>query len=401
MTVPMFPLIELTGNASERGRQYGAQAADRIRRSVALYAGQLEGMALTRTEVLGLLVTLLARIEDFDPLYVEEMRGIADGAGVDRLDIAMINARTEILRLGQQQAQSHHAPDHQPDGCTGAVVLPEMSRTGRLLHGQNWDWKAECAETGVVLKIRREDGPDILTFTEAGGLARSGMNSAGIAVTANYLTSDRDFSQVGVPLSLLRRKTLETPHFALALQAIYCTPKSASNNLMLSHADGVALDIECAPDESFLVHPSGGLLVHANHWQSTVALQKLREQGIGRSPDSLYRDMRVRSALASRPGQVDMDDLRAALFDEFGYPWSVCRPPRLNSQNDLSATVAMILMDPAVGLMEIAPLPSENKSFATYRLEMDRAFACPHRPAAPPSNTLEAERRDLVTPPML
>lgn len=372
MTVTMFPLIELTGPAQERGRQYGVQAADRIRRSVSLYAGQLEAMTLARTELRRLIDAFLTEIEAFDSLYIEEMRGIALGAGVDLLDVAMVNARTELLRLGRDQARAQML-DHNPDGCTGAIVLPRMSSTGRLLHGQNWDWKAECAETGVVLRIRRDDGPDILTFTEAGGLARSGMNSAGIAVTANSLTSDRDFSQVGVPLSLLRRKALETEHFALALQVIYCTPKSASNNLMLSHADGVALDIECAPDESFLLHPSEGLLVHANHWQSPVALQKLREMGVPRSPDSLYRDIRVRDALSRLPGRVSLDDLRAAFFDEFAYPWSVCRPPRFNSQNDLSATVAMILMDPAMGLMEVAPLPAVNKTFATYRLEMDRS----------------------------
>ena len=49
------------------------------------------------------------------------------------------------------------------------------------------DWRAECAETGVLLRIHRDDGPDILTFTEAGGLARSGLNSAGIGLTANAL----------------------------------------------------------------------------------------------------------------------------------------------------------------------------------------------------------------------
>jgi isopenicillin-N N-acyltransferase like protein len=372
----MFPLIELTGDARTRGLQYGTQAADRIRRSVSFYAGQLEAMTLARQEVRGLVETFLLKVEGFEPLYIEEMRGIAEGARVDLQDIVMVNARTEILRLGRQQAESR-ALDLTPDGCTGAVVMPDMSRTGRLLHGQNWDWKAECAETGVVLKIRRDDGPDILTFTEAGGLARSGLNSAGIAITANYLACDRDFGQIGIPLSLLRRKALETPHLALALQTIYCTPKSASNNLMMSHAGGIALDIECAPDESFLVYPSGGLLVHANHWQSPVALQKLRETGIPRSPDSLYRDLRVRNALARLPGKVELDTLRTAFFDDFASPWSVCRPPRLKSDNELSATVAMILMDPAIGLMEVAPLPAVNKTFATYRLEMDRAFTQP------------------------
>ena len=75
---------------------------------------------------------------------------------------------------------------------------------GRVIHAQNWDWKAECAETAVVLRVHRDDGPDLLTFTEAGGLARSGLNAAGIAITANYLESDRDYRQTGVPLITAR-----------------------------------------------------------------------------------------------------------------------------------------------------------------------------------------------------
>jgi hypothetical protein len=49
----------------------------------------------------------------------------------------------------------------------GAVILPERSHHGKLIHGQNWDWRAECAESSVLVKIKREQGPDVLTFVEA------------------------------------------------------------------------------------------------------------------------------------------------------------------------------------------------------------------------------------------
>jgi isopenicillin-N N-acyltransferase-like protein len=371
--IELFPQIEIHGGPRERGRQYGLQAAKRIRRSVELYSGQLGAMSLSVSEIQALVSEFIPRIEDFDPLYVEEMRGIAEGAGLDLADIVIINARTEILRLGKRKAESK-PKDKEPDGCTGAVLMPEVTAHGRLLHGQNWDWRSECAETGVVLKIRREDGPDILTFTEAGGLARSGLNSAGIAVTANYLACDRDYSQIGVPLSLIRRKLLETEHVALALRTVYCTAKSASNNLMVSHADGFALNIECAPDESFLVYPDRGMIVHANHFQSQAALSKLRDMAVNTMPDSLYRDFRVRQLLEASRDSLTLEHLRTALFDDFATPWSVCRPPRQTVESNLSATVAMILMDPALGHLEIAPLPALNKRFASYSLTMDRSF---------------------------
>jgi isopenicillin-N N-acyltransferase-like protein len=366
---PSFPLITMTGGARERGHQYGRQARDRIHRSVRIYGGQLQGMSLGRSEIEPIVQAFLPKIEEFDPAYVEEMRGIAEGADLELGDVVMINARTEILRLAQRESELRRLEKH-PDGCTGAILLPSVTASGRLLHGQNWDWRAECAESTVVLKIRRDDGPDILTMTEAGGLARCGLNSAGIAVTANYLSCDRDYCQVGVPLALLRRKVLETEHVALALRTVYCTPKSASNNLMVSHVDGLGMDIECAPDESFLVHPVNGMLVHANHWQSPVALAKLRDQGIANSPDSLYRDVRVRQLLEGHGGNLTLEHMRAVLFDDFAKPWSVCRPPRMTVEKNLSATVAMVLMDPAAGRMEIAPLPALNREFTTYSLEM-------------------------------
>ena len=144
----------------------------------------------------------IPEIETFGAHYLEEMRGLAEGARLPLDDIVLINCRTEIVAMARL-----HEP--KPDGCTGLVVMPERSSTGELIHAQNWDWLAECADTAIVLAIRRDDGPDILTFTEAGGLARSGFNANGIAISANYLESDRDYKQSGIPLPLIRRKVLE------------------------------------------------------------------------------------------------------------------------------------------------------------------------------------------------
>jgi isopenicillin-N N-acyltransferase-like protein len=363
--IEAFPLIEVSGPPRERGRQYGQQAASRIALGVEHYATQLARSSCDWPTIRGLVHDYLPKIEAFEPAYVEEMRGIAEGAGLDFEAVVLLNARTEILKLAQRRPP----PD---DGCTGIVALPEATQSRRVIHAQNWDWKVECAETAVVLSIRRDDGPDLLTFTEAGGLARSGFNAAGIAITANYLESDRDYRQTGVPLALIRRKVLESEHLALAMRAVYATPKSAANNMIVSHAGGVAIDFECAPDETFQVHPERGLLVHANHWVSPVALAKLKDTGIANTPCTLYRDLRVRGLLAPQIGTLTRDAVKAALFDDFAAPWSVCRPPRETVNGTMTATVAMIVMEPALGIMEVAPLPALSRRFTTYRLEVGR-----------------------------
>ena len=371
MTTPA-PLIEVSGAPQERGRRYGEGARERIARGVAHYSEQLTRASLSQANLASLVETFVPHIDAFDPTYVPEMRGIAEGANRPLADIVLLNARTELLKLAMRKPSSRRPDEPEPpDGCTGIVALPAATLSGQLIHAQNWDWKVECAETAVVLKIKRDNGPDILTFTEAGQLARSGMNSAGIAVTANYLESDRDYRQAGVPLALIRRKILQEPHLALAMRAAYVTAKSASNNIIISQAGGIAINFECAPDETFQVHAADGLIVHANHWQSPVALTKLRDTGIATTPDSLYRDMRVRALLCPHIGRITMDTVKAALFDDYQSPWSVCRPPRLNLSSNLSATVAMIVMTPADGVMEVAMLPAENRTFNRYTLAID------------------------------
>lgn len=363
--VPHCPLVDVSGPPRQRGRLYGEQAAARIRRGIGHYSAQLDASGVGWQEIETIAARFEPAIEAFDPAYIDEMHGIAEGAGVDYAAIILLNARTEILKLAQRGRRGEPEPDD-PDGCTGAVILPAATADGNLIHALNWDWKAECAETSVILRVRRDDGPDFLTFTEAGGLARTGFNSAGISITANYLECDRDYRKLGVPLALIRRKVLEQQNLALAMHAVYTTAKSAANNMIVAHAEGIAIDFECAPDETFQVLPQDSLIVHANHFQSPVALGKLVDRGVANTPDSLYRDLRVRGLIEPHLGAVTTDHVKAALFDDFQTPWAVCRPPRSSFSNNLTATVAMVIMQPALGIMEVAMLPAHNRQFMRY-----------------------------------
>ncbi len=368
--ITQFPFVSVSATPEARGRAYGQQATDRVRKSAAMYGQTLVDLgydAMARTR---LIESFAREIENFAPHYLEEMRGIAAGANVPCEDIVMVNARTEVI--AKARAEKKKAAELEPgDGCTGALILPTRSANGRLIHGQNWDWRAECAETAIVLRVRNDNGPDILTFVEAGGLARSGLNSAGVSITANYLESDRDFRQLGVPLSLIRRKVLEQEHFALAIKAVSTTQKSCSNNIMIGMAAGFGVDYECTTDEAFPIYPGADdLIVHANHWVSEVALGKLRDTGRASTAESAYRDWRVRRLLNEKD-KLTREDLKRALFDDFGTPYSVCRPPRPGSHDNLSATVAMVVMEPAAGLMEVAPLPALNRTFTRYSLDAE------------------------------
>src|SRR5687768_3525156 len=146
--VATFPHVRVSGGPRERGRSYGEQARDRISTSIDAYEQVFRAYAgwsweEVRREAAG----YQAPIAAFDERYVEEMRGIAEGAGVDLEDILGINVRTEVMFAAKARAAERAGAPGASRGsgprqgeCTAFAVVPEASASGHTLIGQNWDW---------------------------------------------------------------------------------------------------------------------------------------------------------------------------------------------------------------------------------------------------------------------
>ena len=385
--VTPFPLIDIAGPPRERGLSYGRQAAARIQRSEEIYVRAMAARGFQWNEVKRLAREFAPAIGALDARFMAEMEGIAEGAQADLETVIVVNARSEIFNgrtpAGRKAAQAAQAA-MPAEGCTSALALGRATASGHLLHGQNWDFNADCVHSAIVLRIRPEDGPTILTFVEAGGLARSGFNSAGISVTANNLECDRDFDRSGVPLSLIRRRILEAPTLAQAIGAVTTAERAVSNNMTLAHAPGdEAINLETTPGEVFPLWPDGdGLFTHANHFQSPVAQVKVRDRVMDDpTPGTYYRDRRVMAHLKPRAGELTVADFKAAFADDFGKPYAVRRPPIAGQSGHVSSTVATVIFDPDAGEMHARPAPyRDDTAYAVYRL--DAAAARPADAAA-------------------
>ena len=362
-----FPLVSISGAPFERGVQYGRAVPERIAHSARHYRGELDKIGTPVAAQAALIKEFADQIQKFDPTHTEEMRGIAQGAGCAFDDVALINARTEVIAKARLLAKMGNL-DPAEGECTAALVMPGRSATGALIHAHNWDWEPDACDSTIVLRATLESGVTFLTLVEAGGLARHGFNSAGIGLTGNYLSSDRDYTQSGVPLSSVRRAVLSQQHVAIAMQLIAATPKACSSNMIVSQ-NGWVIDFECAPDESFTLLPQDGLLTHSNHFMSEVALGKLREAGLKNAVDTYYRAWRVRQLLDACGPRITVADVRRALADDWATPYSVCRPPRGTLTGGRSATVATIVLDTAGLTMDIAAMPSFGQFFTRYGLE--------------------------------
>jgi len=358
MSEPAFPLIEAAGSPFERGRDYGRGAADRITISVGIYEEPLARQGLPWETVRTIAGRYLPRLETFSPSLTEEIRGIAAGCERPVEDIVALNARTELL---YDKSLREGLDDLPPDGCTGAIVLPGNTADGHMLHGQNWDWLDACKDSAVVVRMTYEDGSRVLTFVEAGILARAGMNSHGIAITGNFLNTPSRPADGAVPIPLVRRRVLEAPTLFQAVGEVLNSPRSFCNNMMLSDAAGEAVDLETTPEEAFWELPEQGLLVHANHFRTQAARAKLQDTGLMASPDSIYRDRRVEAHLRQRAGQVTRGDLQDAFADTYGAPRGVCRSPTPETNERApTSTVASLIMDTTAGFMWLARAPYEQ-----------------------------------------
>jgi isopenicillin-N N-acyltransferase-like protein len=363
-----FPLVDVSGSPYERGASHGRQVPERVAASIALYRSQLERRGVDEHRSRLLARRMMPIIEAYDANYLDEMRGIADGAGVTLEEIIIVNCRTEMM-FGYEELDAAQSAKDDGD-CTGLVILPQRSGTGGLLHAHNWDWREECIDSGIVLRIRRSDGPDVLTFTEAGALARHGLNSAGVSLTGNSLACDLDFKRAGnAPLVLIRRRMLESPGLNQAMTALWATTRYCANNMIAAQAGGWGVSLECAPNEIFWLPPVDGVVVHTNHWLCPVARSRLRDTRIGERPDSIYRQSRVEMALGALERAVTWDDIKEILADDFGAPSGVLRSPKPGSFASISATVATTLIEPDRGVMWIARKPYEApRQFAEYGL---------------------------------
>lgn len=340
-----FPHVRVEGSARARGRQYGEQASARVRRSIEAYREVFGHYAGWSWETVTNEATRYrAPIERFGAGYLEEMAGIAEGAGVGLADVMALNVRTEIMFAAK--ARDVEAEARRVGECSSFAVLPESSAQGHTLIGQNWDWLLHASETVVVLEVRQDQGPDFVTVVEAGLLAKTGMSSSGIGVVTNALVTDRDRGVPGVPYHLVLRGILDAENISDALIVAQRGFRSSSGNYLVASTDGLAVDIEAAPGDFaqlHLVFPQDGVLLHTNHFVSPRLDAK--DLSLWIMPDSPFRLERLRTKVEGT-GDLTIDHFRGFLADHANYPSGLCcHPDARVDPNEQGATVASVLMD--------------------------------------------------------
>lgn len=261
--------------ARERGEAFGRAQAGAIQHSLAVYRRMFAETGVTAGDI---------RVPDWAG---EELAGMAAGAGVPLTALLALNARTEVLAGAG------------PSECS-------VIGAGGLL-AQNWDWHPELSESTVVWVV--DQGSSwFVTLTEAGMLAKIGLNDAGLCVCLNLLRSSADGGHDGTPIHILLRQVLATCRSVDDAVALLTGAQvSASSAVTVATAGDVAT-VELSPGGANVLRGTVG--AHTNHFLE---------------PPKGARDTMDSVSTVPRLEVIRSAPLLDALRSHDGHPNGVCR----------------------------------------------------------------------------
>ena len=195
----------------------------------------------------------IAAIERHTPDLLDEVRGIAEGAGVAFDRILALNLMDEEWWFT--------APAEPRDACTLIAVGPADGRPAVL--AQNMDLPALM--DGAQAIVRHDDGAGSggTLLTAAGMIGLTGVSSAGLGVCVNTLAM-LNHSRDGLPVAFVMRGALAQGSVAGAAAFLGRVPHASGQHYALADPAEVA-GYECSAAGAVRSDDAAGRFCHTNH----------------------------------------------------------------------------------------------------------------------------------------
>jgi isopenicillin-N N-acyltransferase-like protein len=325
----------------DRGLELGRAQREPIANTVSVYLRLFsEDVGLSRDTVMSRGQAVGERLARVRPDLVEELAGIAAGAGHPEQLLLAVNARTELLAGGALAAGAGE--------CTVAGSV-----AGECLLAQNWDFHPDLAPSRLLWVVEPSDGRWFATFTEAGVLAKTGLNGAGLAVALNFLATDADGGTDGAPVHVLLRMLLDDCADHDAARRLLGGSEVSASACVTVAAAAALTSYELSPRGIRAVDAdANGLLAHTNHFVAAPPAVDLIAAGSG-AASSHSRLEQARAGL----GQLDRVDplgsLRELLSSRSGDQPVFCHVDPEEPWVTRTATLATVAYDVAARRMWI------------------------------------------------
>jgi isopenicillin-N N-acyltransferase-like protein len=359
-----LPIVELSGTPYEMGLAHGRamrEAVVEFAASVsAVHQANNSFLKAEKDSLVDFCLRNLGFLQKFSPGLVEEMRGIAEGAGISFEDVLYLNSFLELEDVRAASLGGRLLPDTLW-GCTTFNISPAASSDGAYYIGQTYDMERYYEKYLCLLRIRTETGPDQLVLTFAGVLGLCGLNSAGVGAVINKITATD--ARPGVIYPFIMRTALASERIGDALGAVVHSPRATGMNYQLA-GEGAAFCVETSARcyEAFDVSGASPAMAHTNHYISQ-SMRRFETPGWLSHGGTMVRRQVAQRFLDEHHGRLNPETLKKLTRDHTNHPRCICAHG-FEGEGEETAfhTVFGVIMDPGRGWLEICPgNPCENE----------------------------------------
>jgi hypothetical protein len=364
--------IELRGSPRERGRIHGETLRPLVREHLERWREALvadlgvEPDAYVHEFLRD--TNFLPAIERWTPRLLEELRGIAEGAGTDF-------RYTFVRALSDEEPWYRRERKLAAMTAKGCTSLGADARDGRpTVIAQNMDMPGWCDGHQVLLHVIDPSSPvEVFAFTVAGKISLCGMNSAGLGMCCNTL-SQLDYARDGLPEDFVVRGFLERASLAAGLEFLRTVPHASGQNYTVAGPGSPAINLECSAGAVAEFRPPqcGDRVYHTNHPIANRDQDTFRASTAGLTSEQLeqlyYGTSHPRLAAIERsfgnPATLPtVEGMKAALSSHQG---PVCRHGEREGRYDHFTLGCLVMELGARPRLHVAPGPPCRTDFQVF-----------------------------------
>ena len=295
-------LTVISGKPRERGRQYGHEFRDAIREMLDReFYSAFSNSKISRDDLLGYAGQCAGEIRAYSPEVMDELEGMADGAGLKVAEAVLMTLHEELWHRGVLPSVPH---------CTAIATGPPDTNDGNTYVGQTWDWMPSVYGLSSMLLWKRSEGPDLLGYAYPGLWAGAGMNDAGIALC---WTSGGGLGipgpRVGIPSYVLIAQMLYQPTLDAAIAEARRARHAGWFTFVLADGEGRLANVEGTPRE-LAVETGRGRLARVLH-----GTRKITGTPEGEEVKVHARCQHASKLLGDASGRLDRTALQGILSD--------------------------------------------------------------------------------------
>jgi hypothetical protein len=344
--------ICLEGSPFDIGKKHGTLLREEITGFLQNDLAQINGLRshpLDPEQVPAVAGPYLRAIGDNLPELMEEMEGLAAGAGITVEQAVLLQIRRELIGTG------HFT-------LTGDCSSFGLHTADRVIVGQTIDLNGNMTGLGRVFNIKPGDhAPEMLMYSFAGLLGYMGMNSAGVAVAINLVISDG--WRPGIPPYLLVRRLLACTSVKECLCIIEQIPRASSRSFIICDREQ-QLIVEMTPSQHRVIE--GTFLAHTNHYLHPDLIAADRMNIFSRN--SSIQRLRILQQQLNDPG-LSQQHIQEVFSGHTLYPTGICAHNQSNVKRN--ETVASVIMYPLEGIMWALKGKPCTGQYTPFRFEKD------------------------------